>query len=118
MQESSFRKNIKYFIYKKLNNIFESKFCSDYFFKLYFGIISFFRKGKFINLLKNGKFFIIEEKETFQIIKWHFPNTMRMRAFKNYNNGLKERGERLAKFYNIDKIFIDEDIIIDCGSNL
>ena len=119
MKKNSFSTNIKYFIYRNLNIIVESKLCSDYFFKLYFGMISFFRKGKFVNLQKTSKFFIFEEKDNFQIIKWCFPITMRMRALKNYNNGLKERGERLAKFYNIDKIsFINDDIIIDCGSNL
>ena len=52
-------------------------------------------------------------------IKWVFPIALRLRCLKIYHDGLINRGKLLAELYNINKIkFKDDDIIIDCGSNL
>lgn len=42
----------------------------------------------------------------------------KLRGFSLYQNGLDNRGEKLAKSYMLDRIdFEEDDIIIDCGAN-
>ena len=120
MKGKSFFKKINLFIYRKLNNFVNTKYCSSFLFRLYFITLSYLRKRSRIQLTKEKDFFLIDEEiNKFEKIQWAFPNSLRLRCLINYHNGLKNRGYKLSNDYSIDKIkFNKHDIIIDCGSNL
>ena len=61
---------------------------------------------------KDRKIFIAKDKP---LTKFYFN---KIRFFRLYRNGIKERGKSIHKIYCLDKInFNTNDIIIDCGAN-
>lgn len=83
-------------------------------------MLGYIRQGFWVDLSRDGQYYVIHENFNRKgRIKWFFPISMRLRCLKNYNGGLINRGKLLSEIYNINKInFQDNDIIIDCGSNL
>ena len=120
MKRKSFFKKINIFIYHNLNKFVNTKYCSSFLYRVYFITLSYLRKRSRIQLSIEKDFFLIyEEINKFEKIQWAFPNSLRLRCLINYHNGLKNRGYKLSNDYSIDKIkFNNNDIIIDCGSNL
>ncbi len=120
MKRKSLFKKINIFTYHNLNKFAKTKYCSSFLFRFYFITLSYLRKGTRIQISKEKDFFLIDEEiNKFEKIQWAFPNSLRLRCLINYHNGLKNRGHKLSNDYSIDKIkFNNNDIIIDCGSNL
>ena len=111
---------LKLFIYRQINNLIKSKYFFGILYRLYFGFLGYIRQGFWVNLSRERGFYVIHENfKNDEKIKWVFPVSMRLRCLKIYHDGLINRGKQLAEIYNINKInFKEDDIIIDCGSNL
>ena len=112
-------KNLIIFIYEKLIILISEINQNDYVYIFFFKFLFFLRTHSSIRINKKNNLFVISDKLSKYKLQWSFPYNFKLRGINSYILGINKRGIEIANSYNINKIvFEDNDIIIDCGSNL
>ena len=80
-KKTSLITTLKITIYKKINNLIKSKFFIGFLYRLYFGILGCIRQGFWVNLTREGQYYVINESfNNKEKIKWFFPISLRYRC--------------------------------------